>query len=386
LTLLPHDLISAITARMDELREIGRVERETSASGRELIERLRGMDFDKFSKTLGNQFKGAVPVLEGNEEASEWSLLRPTGKEFRDFSEARKWAGERLGGVSVGAVDGSQIYPGGELSLPFGVINIGWYINHHNGDYELRHEARLLLPDELGYNPDSGVNLQREMEEIERLIEIMNRLKKGDVVFLDGSLVLSFVLHIFETERVQYLDSILRLLQHSEREEGPFLAGYVDSSRASDLAEMLSLLLPQSEGVRRTLPTDASLLRSALRWGERTSAFICARDNILQHYRRDGVDYSRGIAFFYIKSSAYGVSRVEFPTRYVSEGMVDCIADIVRAQVIVGEGYPYVLNRAHHEAVVSVKERERFMGLLQVISEREVLGVDASLKAVRKRD
>lgn len=372
---------------MDELREIGRLEKESSAAGQELINRLKETDFEGFSNALGNQFSGAVPVLEGNEEPHEWSLIRPAPVEFHNFSEARRWAGERLEGVSVGAVDGSQIYPGGELSLPFGVINIGWYINHHNGDYELQHNARLLLPDELGYNPDSGVNLQRERAEIERLIKIMGRLKKGDVVFLDGSLVLSFVLHIFETEREQYLDAILRLLQHTEGEDSPFLAGYVDSSRASDLAEMFSPLLPLQHGAgKRALPTDASFLRSALQWGERTASFICARDNILQYYRKGDVDYSRGIAFFYIKSSAYGVSRVEFPLRYVEEGRVDYIADIVRAQLIVGGGYPYALNRAHHEAVVSVKERERFLQIVQALSEREGLGVDTSLKAVRKRD
>ncbi|MCK4613220.1 MAG: DNA double-strand break repair nuclease NurA [Thermoplasmata archaeon] len=389
MTLNLLELATAIEKRLPELKELSIFQREYSELGKELIDQIGNKDFLEFSALLPPSPAGAIPILEGNEKEGNWRFIRKFKPEFESLVEAKNWAKTVLSGRAVGAVDGSQIYPGNALTLPLGMVNIGWYINYHDGHYELQHESSFLLPDELGYNPDSGVSLCREEAEVDKLIELLGRLNENDLVFLDGSLVLSFALHVFETERKRYIEAVLRLLQASEKTEGPFLAGYIDNSRATDISTMFSSLISihlSSAGLKDAQrPSDASLISYGMQWGDRTAAFICARDDILNHYRQENRDYSRDIAFFYIKASHGGISRVEFPRRIVEEGKVGLLADIVRAQTIVGDGYPHALNRAHHEAVVSIDKREKFIGILRCLSERHDLGIGTSLKAVKKR-
>ncbi len=406
--------------------------------GKELMQRIDDMDFSEFNGFLQqspHDPHGAIPILEEPESETEWRFLRPFPQEFNTRIESLEWARNILNGRSVGAVDGSQIYPGSEFSFPIGLVNIGWYINHHDGNYECDHSSRLLLPHELGFNPDSGVNLLRENTEINKLIELFREAKQDDLLLLDGSMVLSFALHVFETTRQKYIDGILSLLDVL-REDGPLFAAFIDNSRATDLFTMLSksfktanqLKLPEGgKGERGELsgieakggkgegdgfsggkvkPLDASLLNGCMKWGDRTSAFICARDDILQYYIRGGEgeegeqeivkedgkegrvrgeDFSRDIAFFYMKTSIGRVGRVEFPKRIIEQGRVEELADMLRAQIIVGAGYPHAIDQAHHEANVSMGDRETFFGILQQVAESKGIDIGTSLKAAKKR-
>ena len=238
-----QELVRAIDQRMPEIRMMSEQQRDHANRGEDLVRELNGLDLDGFVSRLPPEPKGALPMLEGNETGLDWRLLREFREEFTDMVGAREWARAILSNRSVGAVDGSQIFPGNELSLPFGLVNIGWYINHHDGNYTTDHSSRLLLPDDLGYNPDSGVNLLRERGEIDKLRELFGSSGKGDLLLLDGSLVLSYALHVFDTTRDSYINGILSLLETIGQEDGPLFAAYIDNSRATDLSTMLGPLL-----------------------------------------------------------------------------------------------------------------------------------------------
>jgi hypothetical protein len=435
----------SIRDRLPDLQDLSDRQRSDETLGGRIIRELSLMDLDQFSSHLPDEPKGAIPILEGNESPSDWDLLRPFNSRFQDRTEATEWARTILDGRTVGAVDGSQIYPGGEFTVPIGLVNIGWYVNHHDGKgtYDRDHTTSLLLPDDLGFTPDSGVNLHREEGEISKLIELHQSAGPGGsnshinppapLFLLDGSLVLSFALHVFESTRKRYISGILRLLDAVSQEDGPLFAAYVDTTRATDLATMLSGILAGSMELKRRIfgeveneeweeirwgevewggppqaevtglirdggedrteetgpqwrPRDAILLSDGLReWGDRTSAFVCARDNILDLYKDGDRDHSRSVAFFYMKTSHHRVSRVEFPVSIVRSARVEELADVIRAQLIVGKGYVHVLDRAHHEANVTTKDRERFLRIIQLTAREHDLAIGTSLKAASKR-
>ena len=434
------EIMAGIRERLPDLEQLSAQLASDEELGSRVIRNLSGLGLGEFTdRVRGGEsgIRGAIPVPEGTEGPGTWRFIRPFGRSFTDMEQARDWAERVLTGRRVGAVDGSQIYPGGEFSVPVGLVNIGWYVNAHDGagTYERAHATRLLLPDDLGYTPESGVNLHREEGEIRMLLELFEKqdLHGGtgerDLYLLDGSLVLSFALHVFETTRDRYIRGIMSLLNAVSREQGPLFAGYVDTSRATDLSVMLQDLLSaegepgghvtpgpgdveesgERVGGRFTddaddegggddtvnrmppppspwLPVDGILLRSALgNWGDRTTTFLCARDDILRLYRYGDRDHSRSIAFFYMKTSHGRISRVEFPVTIAASGRVEELADVIRAQLIVGGGYPHVLDQAHHEANVTIADRERFLALIRLALREHNITIGTSLKATRKR-
>jgi len=387
-----HEIMATIKERLPEIRELSDIDARNAEIGQKLMERLGELDFHEFTSLLPSESHGAIPVPQPGEKNDDWRFIRRFEPGFDNTAGARAWAREVLSGTAVAAVDGSQIYPGRELSLPFGLVNTGWYINYHNGKYELDHTSALLLPDDLGYNPETGVNLKREEAEIGKLVEILSRLGKDDLVLLDGSVVASFALHMFESFRKEYINQILSLIRATKARDAPLFAAYIDSSRATDLAVMFSHLLlspgddlTHEDGQSTGRLIDASIIGRSMHWGDRTSAFICARDDILKFYRTETEDHSRDIAFFYLKTSLNGIARVEFPRLILEQGRLGQLADIIRAQVIVGEGYPHVLNRAHHEANVSLVEREKCLSILRKVASDHGITIGCSLKAMKKR-
>jgi len=61
------------------------------------------------------------------------------------------------------------------------------------------------------------------------------------------------------------------------------------------------------------------------------------------------------------------------------------VIDLVRAECIVGVGYPYALETADAVAVLTMQDRERFYRLFQRFAEGEGLELRFSRKSVSKR-
>ncbi len=237
--------------------------------------------------------------------------LFPFGREFANHEQARQWA-ECIEGVTTLAVDGSQLQPWRDASIPVALIQVGFFANPHAHGRPYTKDVRMevLAPDEImeasrseGKDPDSypyseiQVTLRRYKLEVETLCEQMihfaSMRRPGDpahspVVFFDGSLVVSFALTMPSPYREQYIASAVSLLQTSEEYRIP-LIGYIDTSYARDVITML-LRLDSSERhgrpmLRETKKVhDALLWQGHMRWGDRTPAMICARGDILEGY------------------------------------------------------------------------------------------------------
>lgn len=326
----------------------------------------------------------------------------PFGRAFAHHEEARAWA-ERLRGWTTVAVDGSQLLPWKDASVPLALVQAGLFENPHEppAPYVKDVATELLLPDDLvsedavdedarageliGYSTQV-VHLRRFELEARTLAERMRlhaeRGRAGrSVALCDGSLIVSFAVKMQPAYRDRYVQAARLLLRASEDYRVP-LVGYIDTSYARDVVTMLQSLagdepLPPSRGVH-----DAMLWRHGLAWGDRTPAFISARDDLTS--MRYG-EQSGEVAFVYLQAAMDRPPvRLEFPRWLLENGALDPVLDVVRAEIIAGAGYPYSIEAADAVAVISAADRAQFYRLFQQFAEREGLRFSFSRKALSK--
>ncbi len=338
----------------------------------------------------GIEWPGALPTTEL--DVAE-RLRIPFGQSWRTHQDARAWALEVLRDRTVAAVDGSQIMPDRDLSLPVGAVQVGWFINYHRagGAYEKDVAFEVLAPAELaddgeeGEFPDWRVNQRRFVAECDQLIELMERFapeppQSRPVCFFDGSLVVSFASQL-RPERAQgYLVAIRKLLDASREWHVP-LVGFVDSSASRDVLTLVNSVI----GTPHLTLADGLLLNKWVPdWGDRSPLFICARKDMLSTSGR--ADFYREIAFCYVRLAAgRPPARVEMPRWMVDEGWADQVLDIVRAECVAGTGYPYAIETADAVAVLQQADRVQFLELLQQFAERNGMTLSRSQKSRSKR-
>ncbi len=188
----------------------------------------------------------------------------PFGRMFANHEQAREWA-ECIEGITTLAVDGSQLQPWRDASIPVALIQVGFFANPHARGRPYTKDVRMevLSPDEImeeakneSIDPDSypysemQVTLRRYLLEVETLCNQMEQYaharRRGDpayspVVFFDGSLVVSFALTMPSPYRERYISAAVSLLHTSEEQRVP-LIGYIDTSYARDIITMLRWL------------------------------------------------------------------------------------------------------------------------------------------------
>jgi hypothetical protein len=317
---------------------------------------------------------GALPLDALNQQS--WILPFPHQWQNREASLA--WVREQLLGVSTFAVDGSQIYPGRDLSIPVALVQIGWFENLHvpDGEYVKDIATDVMTPAELrseqGDMADRKVNLRRFEMEIERTILYFEDNRESDtaLAFFDGSLVASFAEAFDDKLRQKYVNAVCKLLEASQYFRVP-VVGFIDTTSARDLTAMLRCLydLPEPGAI-----IDAQLLnritREGMQWGDRTPIFRCQRSGILSQY----TEASGPICFTYLKTNRDSLpARLEMPMWMYEAGITDRVIDWVRGEVVIGGGYPYVIETADQVAVVTGADRQAFFKLFQKWADAENL-------------
>ena len=385
---------------------------------------------------MANEPAGALPTT----EYDTWRARKlpgaprlPFARAFAHHAAARAWA-EGLRGVTTFAVDGSQLLPWRDVSVPVAMVQAGLFENPHQPPAPYIKDVALeLLPaDDLLGSPTGGashtddlsddlagaderggsgqlaseeaVHLRRFQLEARTIIARMEhhasrRAAKGQtkdqaddhlvVGFLDGSLIVSFALKMSPAYKRAYVAAARDLLEASARCRVPLVA-YIDTSYARDIAGMLRRLAldERTPGPREPLPEprgvhDALLWRGVLGWGDRTPAFLSARGDVLAsgEYGEQGSQ----IAFVYLQAALdRPPARLEFPRWVLDAGLLDRVLDTVRAEIIAGNGYPYPLESADAVAVISLADRAQFYRLFQQFTERRGLAFSFSRKVLSK--
>jgi hypothetical protein len=347
---------------------------------------------------------GALPTAEFDAAAG---LHVEFPHKWKNHQEAREWAFDALLDHPTFAVDGSQIRPDDGFSIPVAAVQVAWFENRHTTDGRYLKDARfeVLTPEDLTVEFDDDrviseqqINLRRFELEIESLCASMKKLSepgeklsasadaaaKLAVAFFDSSLVISFADRLQGEAQERHVRAMLELLRASEKTGVP-VVGYVDGSRARDLVHMVASLFKLNDAEKIH---DAWLVDSRLTWGARTPMFICARggaDRKQQGILEKFEEYRRGVGFVYLKTSATAPpARLEIPLWVLERGLLGQVIDLVVAEVVVGNGYPYVIQSADAAAVINSRDRDAFYAIFQRFAREQEIGLRISQKTASK--
>ena len=77
-------------------------------------------------------------------------------------------------------------------------------------------------------------------------------------------------------------------------------------------------------------------------------------------------------------------ARVDIPSWIYEAGFLNEVIDVVRAECVIGVGYPYALETADQTSVISPRDREIFFRALQEFANRGKLDFSVSRKDASK--
>jgi hypothetical protein len=329
---------------------------------------------------------GAMP-------SEEMNLTQDFSLNFREnwenHEEARRWAFEVLKKRTTFAADGSQIVLEREISFRVGGVQVGWFENPHDAakGYEKNAKFLIISPQDFGTDADAGradsyVGERRFTAEIEKVMEFLH--KKRDwkanneplpVAFYDGTLLLSV------TEFQRNITAQLVELARLSRDCRVPVVGYVDRSYACDLMTMLDSFEGNKVDLVKSLD-DVSVVHAATlkNWGDRTP-FCYSRRRGLDAFL-DARTGESMVGFVYLQTTADNPpARLDIPSWIYEEGFLDEVLDTVRAECVIGLGYPYPLETADQTAVITVRDREIFLQALQGFAKEHNLNLRVSRKA-----
>ena len=388
-------VINALSQKRAELTQL---DAEQQARLRELFaacDGLSGMTSADIRTRLASvEAPGALPTEEFD-SVPGFKVQFP--EVWDNLSAMRLWASKILAGVTVCAVDGSQLPASKDFPLPVAVAQVAWFTNPHAEDspHEKDAHVEVLTPQEL-LNEDVDaslmVALHRYELEVARINTFMREQCSRDeraVALFDGSLTVTFAGSYSDEVRKRYRAAAVSMLRTSEECRIPLVA-YIDRSLANDFTTMLCHL----GGISRanaSLISDAAVLDRQIDnegfW--RTAAFLCQRPDVAkrENYQdnRSGESYSDQICFTYVKLNSGRPVRLEFPRWLLRAGLLDSVIDWVRAEAIVGGGYPYAIQAADAAAVITFQDRQRFMRALEEFGRHHNIGtLQASAKQASK--
>jgi NurA domain len=347
------------------------------------IKRLEQTSLESIKRILHiGEATGAMPC---GELERHKSLTIPFAETWKNHEESRGWAFEVLKNRTTFAVDGSQIPPSRDVSLMVAAVQVGWFENPHSDTkrYEKNAEFFILSPSDLMPTPaESRVN-ERRIEEEVRKTEGFLRKKQGwfergermPLAFYDNTLLVPFPL---ATEsQGKYAAQMVALIKLSEETKVP-LVGYVARSLSKDLMTMLDAF--DAEKTNGNLHFDADLLfpRVLKSWGERTSFLYSKRQGLTEIF-------GDSIGFVYLQTTRdSSPARLDLPAWIYENGLLDEVLDVVRAECVVGLGYPYAIETADATALISIADREIFYRSLEQFTKENDINFTRSRKTASK--
>jgi hypothetical protein len=91
------------------------------------------------------------------------------------------------------------------------------------------------------------------------------------------------------------------------------------------------------------------------------------------------------VGFVYLQTTGEGApARLDIPAWVYEKGLIDEVVDTVRAECVVGNGYPYALETADAAAVITQSDREQFLRAMQEFAAEQKLGFSVSRKPISK--
>lgn len=365
---------------------------------------LRKLEKTNFSELLEilARFEnvGAIPADELEIDAS---FVFEFSESWNNHEEARAWADEILSKRTTFAADGSQLYAEKDTSLPVGAIQIGWFENPHdvNQKYEKNAYFEILSPKVLlemqdePMNPETRVGEKRFHAEVQKTADFLNKKKgwqeRGErmpLAFFDNTLLVSFSLPQTDLQN-SFLQAAVNLVRLSRDTKVP-LVGYVDRSFSRDLIHLLDSFSGKQNNDKKTL-YDATILHTDSEsgaiilenWGDRT-CFCYSNRKGLNIFIEQETGKSL-VGFVYLQTTSdSSPARLDIPTWVYEEKLLEEVLDTIRAECVIGLGYPYALETADQTALITMRDRELFLQALQGFAKENKLNFKVSRKNASK--
>ena len=394
-------LLSALDERRDDFALFERTLRDEVGEAARRLRALGAMSAAGVRDAVGGA--SARVTCPSAELDARGGVVVPFGESWRSHEEARGWARGVLEGRVTMAADGSQIFPGREVSMPVAAVQVASFENAHTlgGEYTKEISIRVVTPDELlagdrAYeSPEQVVGVRRFELEVETICGFLERKRgwrergqRAPLAFLDGSLLISSRRKSVEVMfSSRYAEALVKLLRLSRETEVP-VVGFIDQSYAPDLRDLLETL---DADWRPKSVFDAQILRAAddeappllASWGDRTIFWHCRRTNLADNFYDE-----RGepiVGFAYVQTTGDGhPARVEVPAWVYEAGLLDEVLDAVRAECVVGNGYPYAVETADEAAVMTARDRQQFLRVMQDFAGQHSFAFRVSRKAASK--
>ncbi len=288
------------------------------------------------------------------------------------------------------AADGSQINPSRHTRVPFCVINVsvvrmmrgsGQALETHAQSQLLDYED--VFPPNVGMLSEGKVAFMRDLREREILIELAGEFQPPAVAMVDGPLEL-----IRDPQEsggfADFLDRYRDILARYQNEHLALL-GYIDKSQSDLVGRLLELMVLSDAELEayhkrkrrfagvKDLQVMSALLQNP---GERSAVFAIYSQTAKQF--RDDL----ALHFFYLNVGGVGkphLARVEVPRWVVGDrALVGLLQAVLteQAHILGTRPYPYLLHRAHEEAVVSIPEHQHVEDMIVTEFERQGIPVD----------
>lgn len=393
-------LTSELDKQRDDFRRFAASQASDLTEYLHKLKQLNEKSYAEIQQTLKDKNAGAIP-------SDEFDRLNNFSVDFTEkwsnHEEARVWANEILQNRTTFAADGSQLFSERDVSLPVGAIQIGWFENPHDASqryeksayFEILSPEVLLQEQEEPINPETRVGERRFHAEVEKACEFLTKKKgwqqRGErmpLAFFDGTLLVSFSLPQTDLQET-FIRKMVALVKLSRETEVPII-GYVDRSYARDLMNLLDTFDNAQTSKKQTL-YDANILHASTpdfpatltNWGDRTCFCLSKRKGLSAF-----LDEETGeplVGFTYLQTTREAApSRIDVPAWIYEKGFLNEVLEVVRAECVIGLGYPYALETADQTALISMRDREIFLRALQDFAQREKLDFNVSRKAASK--
>jgi hypothetical protein len=267
------------------------------------------------------------------------------------------------------ASDGSQITSSHHDILPLSVINTSTvYMRPGSGQApQIQTQTEFIRTQNgsiaIDFMPEQLVNTSRDVRELQVLAHFSHNAICPLIALGDGPLELFQEPRSGETHQTlfqEYLQALFTLTK-----SGRIIAGYTDKPRADLVVKLLEWIFQTQQALDISSITDADIFSRLLSPGAR-SAIFALHSPSSSAYQGDIT-----LHFFYLNvgsSSHPWIVRVETTASTAMQpGAVALLQHALLTQcTLMGmRPYPYILHRAHEEAVVHVDERE---GVMQMLS------------------
>ena len=392
-------LIAELNHKREDFRRYDDEQTDRLESYLSLLKQLAAKTSVEIAQRIGKSDEvGALP-------SAELDVLRAVSKYFdvqwQNHEQARSWALKTLENRTTFAADGSQIQFEREISLPIAAIQVGTFENPHNAAEMYKKQAKISIvtPQDIADFADEFeepvrtptiVGLRRFQGEARAIKEFL-LAKKGwqarnermPLAFFDGTFLISFSKPNSSVQR-QYIESAREVVLLSKLTEVP-LVGYIAQSEARDLIGLLdtintSFLHQPSKNLNDAQVLSVETLQN---WGDRTAFFYCNRKGLSEYFVDENNNPLVGLIYLQTTGDALP-ARLDVPAWIFERGLLDEVVDAVRAEAVVGLGYPYALETADATAVITMRDRETFLRALADFSARENLNFRISNKKMSK--